>query len=315
MPGVSIVIPAHNPGEFLRAALETIVAQSFTDWEAVVVDDASTEDLSWVLRFESRVRLIRQSHGGASRARNLGILSTSADLVALMDQDDLWAPRKLERQVEALCKYPDAAVCFTELDVFRDEPPVRGTAYDLAVATSVVVDPRAPGGALSPMTQSLRYFARSFVVPSTVMVRRFAFAASGLLDPSIPFSGDFDALIKIGARHPVVKLHSVEVYYRKHQDNYSDRYKVGRAEVRMLMSRYRAYGKATGDHSLVRAAPRTLRRPRSLFAAQAYDCARRSVARRDWSAAARHLANAAMLDPRTVVRSLVVFARARATRN
>ena len=79
MPTVSIIIPVHNPGQLLKPALESIMSQTFRDFEVVVVDDESKEDLSWVTR-EFPVRIIRQNHGGASIARNLGIVSTNSGI-------------------------------------------------------------------------------------------------------------------------------------------------------------------------------------------------------------------------------------------
>src|SRR4051812_37428368 len=111
MPQVSVVIPVHNPGRFLRPALASVFAQSFTDFEVTVIDDASVEDLSWVPDEFPRVRVIRQSHAGVSVARNRGILCSGGAFISLMDQDDMWHPRKLERQVGALLDCPDAGMC------------------------------------------------------------------------------------------------------------------------------------------------------------------------------------------------------------
>ena len=109
MPKVSVNIPAYNPGPFLRAALQSVHDQAFSDWEAVVMDDASTQDLSWIEVEFPRVRLIRQRHGGASVARNTGILATKSEMISFMDQDDLWTTQddgRLAAQAPRLLRRP-----------------------------------------------------------------------------------------------------------------------------------------------------------------------------------------------------------------
>jgi glycosyltransferase involved in cell wall biosynthesis len=312
MPVVSVVIPAFNPGPFLRDALESLRDQVFQEWEAIVVDDASTEDLCWVSTFDDRVRLVTQQHGGASRARNLGVLLTSGELVAFMDQDDLWSPSKLERQVAVLQREPSVGLCHSDLEVFRDPArPDHRASGGQPLTYEIVLSPTEDRTGSSQIATSLAYFARSFVVPSSMMVRRSCLADSGLLDPFLPFTGDYDALIKIGGRHGVARLRHTDVYYRKHDSNFSDAYDVGRLELKAMIARYVNYAKATGDVALGEAARKLLRRPRTLYAAQAYDCSRRALGQRDYRATAQHLTRAFMFSPRFVLRSMWSYLQAR----
>ena len=92
---VSVVIPAYNPGAFLRIALQSLVAQTYSTWEAFVIEDGSTEDLSYVTRIGVPISLVRQENRGLSAARNAGIERSNGEYVALLDADDVWYPRKL----------------------------------------------------------------------------------------------------------------------------------------------------------------------------------------------------------------------------
>lgn len=113
MARVSVVIPAYNASATLPATLESVLAQTYLDYEVIVVDDGSADDTADVAeRFGGRVRCIRQPNSGVATARNNGVATSSGDLVAFLDADDLWRPRKLEVQVSALDKYPDAGVCY-----------------------------------------------------------------------------------------------------------------------------------------------------------------------------------------------------------
>lgn len=304
--GVSIIIPAYNPGEFLRQAIESVHAQTYTNWELIVIDDNSSEDLSWVSRDFPRTRYIRQSHGGVSVARNNGILHTSAPLISFMDQDDLWRPQKLEHQVAALHRVLDAAVCFCDLEVINADvkfADMRNSekAETLTAKEIVVLDGAKKSaknaGELSNVHRSIQFFSSQFIVPSTVMLRRSALSTSGLLDPFIPFSGDYDLLIKLGARHKIIRVPAADVLYRKHANNFSDQYQVGRQEVSALIARYRAYAKAQGDRKLEKGVAKLFNRPRHVYAAQAFDNARRSLRKRDYQNFTRHFARAVWFSP------------------
>jgi glycosyltransferase involved in cell wall biosynthesis len=313
MPTVSIIIPVHNPGPFLREALRSVHEQTFEDWELLLVDDNSSEDLSWVTREFPRAILIRQAHGGASVARNNGILNSTGTFIAFMDQDDLWQTRKLERQVAALHAQPDSAVCFCDLQLIdADGKPLSadggdgggrgGTSAEPIVELDNSGPPKSPG--TSKLCASVRYFSSRFVVPSTVMLRRSCLAISGLLDPFIPFSGDYDLLIKLGAKYKVIRIPATDVLYRKHANNFSDRYQVGRREVEVLVYKYRALARAQGDVELEKNAAKLFRRPSSMYAAQAFDCARRSYRQRQFKSLAYHLACAFWFSPLFVLGSI-----------
>ncbi len=314
MPRVSVIIPTFNPGGYLREAIQSVHDQTFTDWELVVVDDASPNDVSWIETEFPRARLIRQPKGGVSIGRNNGILNTTGELIAFLDHDDLWLPEKLAHQVAAMDANPTAAVCYNDLAIIN-EHGVRtgdGPPAEASTAPRVELDGSAPSvDGLSNTHRSVKFFSTRFIVPATVMIRRSALVTSGLLDPFIPFSGDYDLLIKLGSRHPIVRVPLVDTLYRKHSNNFSDQYDVGRGETAALIARYEAFARSQGDLPLARDARRLFGRPRKVFAAQAYDCARRELAKRDLPAFGRHLAKAFWFSPTFVIGSLAHWATAR----
>lgn len=103
---VSIIIPCYNAGERIRETLNSVLEQTYSRWEAIVVDDCSTDHSveiisSFVIK-DQRIKLIRneKNSGGPSIPRNLGMASAKGDLIAFLDSDDIWMPEKLERQLE-----------------------------------------------------------------------------------------------------------------------------------------------------------------------------------------------------------------------
>lgn len=115
MPAVSVVIPLYNKGPYIARALESILSQTFQDFEVIVVDDGSTDGGSEVARElrDPRIRLISQENRGVSAARNRGIEAARSQLVAFLDADDEWLPRFLETVMRLRKRFPDAGAYAT----------------------------------------------------------------------------------------------------------------------------------------------------------------------------------------------------------
>jgi glycosyltransferase involved in cell wall biosynthesis len=195
---VAVVIPAYNPGPFIDEALASVVAQTFDDWEAVVVDDGSAEDLQRVSDVDPRIRLVSRSNAGPSVARNAGIIHTHGDYVAFLDADDVWLPEKLERQVAAMDRRPDGVLCSTRYEIM-------GSHEVFGVRVESVQD----------------LLRGNLVGCLTVMVRREAFAAAGLFDPRYPAAQDWDMWIRLARVGPLLHLPEVLARYRVHPGSIS----------------------------------------------------------------------------------------------
>lgn len=115
MPQVSIITPCYNASRFISQTIDSVLTQTFTDWEMIIVDDGSKDDSSDIVekyvKKDSRIRLIQQPNGGSANARNHGIRESTGRYIALLDADDLWLPQFLEKQIEfmkeknAICVY------------------------------------------------------------------------------------------------------------------------------------------------------------------------------------------------------------------
>jgi glycosyltransferase involved in cell wall biosynthesis len=123
-PVVSVIVPVFNGAAYLGGALDSVFAQDHRPLEVIVIDDGST-DHSAEIAATREVLVIRQQQRGVAAARNVGITASTAPIVALLDQDDLWLPTKLSRQVDALLAQP-RSVSLT-LQQFFLEPPLTST--------------------------------------------------------------------------------------------------------------------------------------------------------------------------------------------
>lgn len=136
MPRVSVVLPTHNRPALLAEALASLQEQTITDWEAVVVDDASTPPVSLS---NPKLRIIRHdvSQGGAA-AKSTGIRHATGDVLAFLDDDDLYAPQYLERALEVLDQHPELDVVFMSVTWFGTAAAWGQKNYDLAMSKCLV---------------------------------------------------------------------------------------------------------------------------------------------------------------------------------
>src|SRR5207253_10816654 len=107
-PDVSVVIPAFNAASTIDAALQSVFAQTYRSFEVIVVDDGSEDaTAARVAEWGDRVVYVRQPNGGPGRARNVGIAHARGRLIAILDADDAWMPRKLQQQVAYFDRFPE----------------------------------------------------------------------------------------------------------------------------------------------------------------------------------------------------------------
>lgn len=133
-PLVSVIIPAFNAAWCVRRAVDSVLAQTFTAFELIVVDDGSIDDTADVLaHYGEAIRVLRKANGGLSSARNSGINAAHGRYVAFLDADDWWLPEKLDRQVELMEVHPEIAFCSTRTSVRTSDG---GTLPDWCCADS-----------------------------------------------------------------------------------------------------------------------------------------------------------------------------------
>ena len=123
VPSVSVVMPALDAESTIGSALDSVLRQSLTDFEVIVVDDGSTDSTAAIVEAipDTRVKLIQQDHGGAAAARNTGVRAVRGPIVTLVDSDDLLLPRYLERATRVLADRPEAGFVYTEAYVMNAE--------------------------------------------------------------------------------------------------------------------------------------------------------------------------------------------------
>lgn len=211
---VSVVIPAYNAMQYLPQTVESILKQTFSDFEVIIVNDGSTDDIeTWVHTSvnDPRFRLISQENQGTAGARNTGIKHSQGEFIAFLDADDLWHPRKLEEQVRKLRAHPGAGLAYTWLQ-YADES---GTRNGRIVKSSF------QGNVWKQLT------AFNFVgCGSNAMIRRTCFEAVGNFDQSLDsYVEDWDMWLRIAKQYPFAVVKKSLVYNRKYPGSCSTHWK------------------------------------------------------------------------------------------
>jgi glycosyltransferase involved in cell wall biosynthesis len=202
---VSAVIPTYNYGHFVREAVESALAQTYPHVEVIVVDDGSTDDTRARLDpYMDRIRYIYQDNQGLSAARNTGIRAARGALIALLDSDDTWHPRRLEFQVRYLATDPEAGVVGSE-----------------AVTTIAHGWPDVGDRPEPTVFTAAQMLVRSRLGPSGVLVRRECFDAVGYFDTELRSAEDRDMWLRLARRFRVVRLNNPLFMYRVHAGNMS----------------------------------------------------------------------------------------------
>jgi glycosyltransferase involved in cell wall biosynthesis len=209
-PAVTVIIPAYNTTPWIRETLDSVMAQTFRDFEVIVVNDGSedTPQLeNLLLPYGERIRYMTQNNQGLASARNTGVLASNGRLIALLDSDDVWEPDYLAVQVGAMNADPTIDVLYCDALLFGDGPHVGCTFMEIC-----------PSNGEATFAALVKQECNVMV---SAIVRREAIFKAGLFDPAFFRSEDFDLWLRI-ARFGRISYHrKVLVRYRQRSGSLS----------------------------------------------------------------------------------------------
>ncbi|HEY40915.1 MAG TPA: glycosyltransferase [Dehalococcoidia bacterium] len=206
MPKVSVVITTYNYRRFLAEAIQSVLEQTFTDFELIIVDDGSTDNTREAVdNFkDQRIKYIYQEHRGGNVARNVGLSISTGKYIAFLDADDIWLPEKLEMQVSLLDSSPDVALVCSDFYRFDDQS---GTILNRAWENRQVDPKRALNLLLSES---------AFAVTSTVLIRTDVITEVGGWDESLNIGQDWELFVRIARNFAFEAIHTPLVKKRQH---------------------------------------------------------------------------------------------------
>ncbi len=211
MPRVSVIMPCHNHGQYVTESVKAVLAQSEGDLELIVIDDgsrdSSREVLAKLAQADGRVRVVsHESNLGASRSRNDGLQSALGEFVAFCDADDVWYPRKLERQMQLLRLRPDCDIAFSDAEIIDEHGNPTGRLF----SQSFPVPEQGSGNLFRHLC------TRNFINMQTGLVRRASLRDVRGFDENIRWVEDWWFWLSLSHRHTFVYTHEPLAKYRVH---------------------------------------------------------------------------------------------------
>jgi glycosyltransferase involved in cell wall biosynthesis len=281
---VSVVIPCFNRDRFLRQTIESVMGQTYPRIEIITIDDGSTDGTREVLAsFGAHITVLEhpgRSNRGQSASINLGLTHAQGEYIALLDSDDLFGPRKIERQVEFLQLHPDVGLVYAN-----------GHGVDENGRILYEIYPPGHRENSDPQRVLLDCY---FLVPNNALVRKTAFDQAGPFDETLRAAQDHDMAIRLAEVTRIAYLDEHLFCYRRHPDSISAR----RADLRWRNG-FRILDKAARRYPYPRS---VIRRRRAVLHFRLGQCA---FEKGDYLETCRRMVMAGLTDP---LRSLKVLA-------
>lgn len=235
---ISVVIPTYNSAAYIAQALDSVFAQSFRDYEVIVVDDGSGDETRDVLqRYGDRLRYVFQKNQGLAVARNTGLGLATRDYVTYLDADDVWHQDNLQVKADVLRAHPDLGGVFSEFMIF-DESGVRHargtrqlfpffdrTGREIGDVFSNRDTVALPGGGAAPV-----YFGKvfdslfwgNFILPTSMVFSRARARQVGEFRPELRTQQDYEYWLRFTQQHSLAFVDEVLVKYRRHANQLTD---------------------------------------------------------------------------------------------
>ena len=231
MTKVSVIIPLFNKEQFIEQTLQSVLDQSYKHLECIIVDDGSTDNgkqitQKFIDRNNLSWKLISQQNAGQTKARNHGIRLSSGDYLAFLDSDDLWAPTKIQSQVDVMIKNPGCVLVLSAYAIFdgRTSRPRVVRHKRSKRMNSQWLDMRGFGGGLE----------------SLGLVRRSTIDEIGMFDEELSTSSGLDLSLQLAQRGEIVLLRQIGLYYRISDGQWHGNSDALKRDLIRLITRYGA---------------------------------------------------------------------------
>jgi len=211
-PTISVIIPVYNQAQFLGHAMDSVLAQTWKDFELIVVDDGSTDGSGEVAQqYGSRVRCVRKANGGGASAVNAGVRVAKGSWIAILPSDDLWEPSKLQRQWGYIAGHPEAAFVYSDYSIVDvNGKKQRDTSHPVPSGRS---------------RQRLHLLRGCFINGGSVLLRKSLFEEIGGFDEGNRYAPDYDYWLRVTERYPAVRIPEPLLRYRVHGGQDSMRFR------------------------------------------------------------------------------------------
>ena len=210
-PLISVIIPVYNGEKYISETLESVIAQTEKNWEIIAINDGSTDKSQTILenylkKIPGRLQVISVENGGVSRARNIGVSAARGIYIAFLDQDDLWAPEKLQCQINMFFTNKSLGIAFTNESIIDQQGSI-------IREKALKFDKKNRGNIFDHLIFD------NFIPISSVILEKKLFMAIGGFDPQFSLAEDYDFLLKVTQKVPVDFIDEPLLLYREHGES------------------------------------------------------------------------------------------------
>jgi len=185
---VSVIIPTYNRASLVKEAIESVLSQTYDNFEIIVIDDGSTDNTRELLGpYKNKINYIFMKNMGVSAARNEGIKKSKGDYITFLDSDDLWSANKLEEEIKYFDENPKAKVCYTDEIWFRNGARVNPRKKHYKPSGEIFLE-------LLPLCR---------ISASSIMIKREVIEDIGLFDDTMPVCEDYDYWLRIALKYTI----------------------------------------------------------------------------------------------------------------
>lgn len=212
-PVISVIIPSFNGEKFLSETIESVLAQSFRDWECIIINNGSSDNTDGIAKKYSltdpRISYFSQKNNGPGGARNAGLARAKGEFIQLLDHDDLLKPEKFAVQLEVFNKHPEADLIYSDFRFFNN----RDTANLYSMKERYVISE-------NPVDDFVFNWVKDFILPPhPILFRKSCFEKWGMYDEKLGVADDWDLYVRFAIHKPkIIFCDEVLALYRSHPD-------------------------------------------------------------------------------------------------
>lgn len=211
-PSVSIIMPAYNAEKTISDSIQSVLNQTYTDWELIIINDGSSDSTSSIVGAypDSRIILLEQQNSGVAEARNNGIKHARGNMIAFLDSDDLWLETKLEKFMSYAATHHFTGLIYSKMRYFNENPE-KSLPY-------------APWEAFHESSPYNNLLLVDYIPTLTVMVNKRIFDEVGLFDKNFFGTEDWDMWLRIVKKYPIAFISEELSLYRNHESGISKKF-------------------------------------------------------------------------------------------
>lgn len=208
-PLVSVVIPAYKAAAYLLETAQSVLNQTYTNWELIIVDDGSPDNQATVVAdivsSNPRVQYIRQKNGGVSAARNHGYRLSKGEFLAFLDADDIWLPHNLSSKIAKFQANPSFGLVHSDMAIMDEN--------------SILTGKTKSGKEGQLLDELLSWEGTCVPTPSSILVKRNVLEKVGLFDLKLSNAADQEFFFRVASQYPIGRVAEVTWQYRIHNNN------------------------------------------------------------------------------------------------